>query len=33
MSEKPVARTREKWVDDVKVMPVYWLYWAISSKA
>ena len=33
MSEKAAARTREKWVDDVKVIACIWLYWAISSRA
>ena len=32
MSEKAVVKAREKWVDDVKVIAAYWLYWGISFK-
>lgn len=27
MSEQTAVRTREKWVDDVKSLPAYWLCW------
>ena len=34
MGKKTAVRTREKWVDDVKVIAcILVVYWAISSRA